>query len=197
MKSILTFSLGFLILSGCTYEASNKGDDLFNDEKYAEAIVAYNEYLNSNKSDVKTLFNRGRAYEELKQYNKARADFLQVLKMDELNFSAYASLANIHYNKEEYSKALLNAEKAIEINDRFEQAHFLVARSKHQLGYAESAMESYNTAINLDPDFGDAFLYRGALKIGLDQRRSACADFQKAKQLKTPGAQNALKKYCK
>ena len=53
------------------------------------------------------------------------------------------------------------------------------------------------STINFDNKSGEAFLYRGALKIALNQERSACNDFNRAKALGASEAADALSKYCK
>lgn len=186
-----------LLVIGCNSGGSDKGDSLFASGKYQEAIAAYNSYLESNSSNVKTLYNRGRAYQELGKYDEAEADFLAVIKTDEQNVNARLSLSKLYYGKELYNKAVLRAEEAIEINEGSAQAHFLVARAKHQLGYVDGALESYSTSIHLDSDFGEAYLYRGALKIHQGKNRSACEDFRKAQALEVKEAKSIITKYCK
>lgn len=185
------------LLFACTSEESLSGDDLFEDEKYAEAIVAYTSFLSTNPSHVKSLYNRGRAYEEIGSIAKAKADFEQVIDIDEKNVNAYLSLAKISYNEHSYNKVLVFAGEAIELNENSAQAHFLAARGSHQLGYFDQALESYNNAISINKDFGEAYLYRGALKIGLEKPRSACEDFKFAKLLDVDGASKAVKDYCR
>ena len=64
------------------------------------------------------------------------------------------------------------------------------------MGYFEAALKSYEKAIKLNPDYGDAFYYRGALKISMDKVKSACEDFRQAKRLNVEGSSIAKKKYC-
>ena len=64
------------------------------------------------------------------------------------------------------------------------------------MGYFEDALKSYGMAIKLNPDYGDAFYYRGALKISMEKIKSACLDFNYAKRLKVKGSSIAKKKYC-
>ena len=196
MKKVL-FITTLILLQACGNTDSSGGDVLFERGKYPEAIKVYSEYLSTNPEHIKTLYNRGRAYEELGQVGKAKADFEKIIDVDPTYASAYLGLAKIAYNESIYVQVLLYTGKAIELNENSAQAHFLSARASHQLGYTDQALESYNNAITINKDFGEAFLYRGALKIGTDKPRSACEDFNFARLLNVDGAEDAIKQYCK
>lgn len=189
--------VGVVIASiGCASEETNKGDQFFSKGDYKAAIEAYNEYLESNAADVKTMYNRGRAYQELNMTDLAEQDFTEVIQLDDKNINARMSLSKLYYGKELYNKAVLWADQAVEINEGNAQAHFLSARAKHQLGYVDGAMESYSVALKINPDFGEAYLYRGALKLSQGKKAAACEDIKKAKALKVKEAENISSKYC-
>ncbi len=189
----------FIILAvfSCNTQDSFNGDDLFEDGKYAEAIEAYTSYLSTHPDHVKSLYNRGRSYEEVGQTDEAIKDFEAIIDLDPKNISAYLSLAKISYNNREYNKVLIYTGDAIDINENSAQAHFLAGRAEHQLGYFDQALESYNNAITINRDFGEAYLYRGAVKVGKERMRSACEDFKFAKSLNVPEADGAIREYCK
>ncbi|NQZ77399.1 MAG: tetratricopeptide repeat protein [Ekhidna sp.] len=196
MKNII-YLLFALFLIGCGNQESISGDDLFDDGKYSEAIEAYSSYLLTNPDHVKSLYNRGRSYEELGQVKKAIADFDEVTRIDPKNVSAHLSLAKIAYNSKEFNKVLVHTGQAIDLNENSSQAHFMAGRASHQLGYFDQALESYDNAITINRDFGEAYLYRGAVKIGKNRQSSACEDFKFAKSLKVKEADKAIKEYCK
>lgn len=186
-----------LICFGCNSGESRKADKLFSQGKFKEAITAYSHYLGENPRSIGALYNRGRAYEELGDYEQAEQDFAKVSELDEKNVNAYLSLAKLYYRQEKYSKALIYTESALEINENSADGFFLNARAQHQLGYIDGALESYTLAIKINRDYGEAYLYRGALKIHKNQTRSACEDFKKAENLEVADAPAIIKKYCK
>lgn len=197
MKTIL-FLTAVLLLCACGgSEDSSGGDVFFEDGKYQQAVEAYTDYLSTNPEHPKTLYNRGRAYEEIGETEKASKDFEKIIELDPYNINAFLSLAKLSYNEHNYNQVLHYSNKALELNENSAQANFLAARASHQLGYVDQALEFYDNAITLNKDFGDAFLYRGALKVGLKRMRSACEDFRFAQSLGVAGADDALKKYCK
>ena len=88
-------------------------------------------------------------------------------------------------------------DKVIKVDAENSIAHFFKGRSQHKLGLTREAMNSYDLAININPNYGEAYLYRGALNMHLNKRSSACNDFRLAQSLKIEDANGAIKRYCK
>lgn len=199
LQNTMKYSLIILLIAviGCSTPSSNPGDTFYNKGQYAEAVKAYTEYLSTHPGHVQSLYNRARSYEELNEYQKAKNDLNAIVKMDPKNINAYLSLSKISYEERSFGKAALLAGKAIKENPDVAQAHFLSARASHQLGYFEQALEAYSNAISIDKEFGEAYLYRGAIKVSQKKMRSACEDFQKASNLNINEAKGALKDYCR
>jgi len=193
MKVFVPAILLFTLLS-CQTEDMN-GEDLFERGRFNEAANFYTSYLESKGYNSEIVYNRGRAYEELGKLGEAKTDFNLVLKKDERHLNARLSLARLAYEKGNYSRSLILTGKALKFHEKSPQAHFLLARSRHQLGQAKSALEAYNKSIYLDNEFGEAYLYRGALKTTL-KIKSACDDFKVAKKMDVAGSEEAVKKYC-
>ena len=76
-------------------------------------------------------------------------------------------------------------------------ASFMKARALHQLGKPDEALKAYGNAIAVDKEFGQAYYNRGLLKVAMKNVGSSCEDFQLARALEYPGADEAFIKYCK
>lgn len=189
-----TTTLFFLI--GCGEINTNEGDAFFENGEFEESVKSYSDLLETDTENTVYLYNRGRSYEELGILSKAIADFEKIIKLDPKHVNSFLSLSKISYEQKEYSRALIHAGAAVKQNENSAKAHFLSARAAHQLGYAEQALEFYNNAITIDRSYGEAFLYRGALKVGGNRFKSACEDFKRARSLDTEGAASAIKDYC-
>ncbi|MDW3211107.1 MAG: tetratricopeptide repeat protein [Reichenbachiella sp.] len=196
MRHLMIWVLALALLA-CENEERTKGDTLYSDGKYAEAIKAYDEYLKLHPSHVKSLYNRGRSFEELGKFQKAYNDFEAVLEIDKKNTSAMLSLSKFYYRDHKFEKAKYYGQMAVKENVNLPQAHFWLGRSQHQLGAFSEALTAYNNAINLDRELGEAYLYRGAIKMQGNRKKGACADFKSAKDLGVKEAEAAQKKYCK
>ncbi len=198
MKFILPIFFITLIFTGaCRNESTIMGDKYFEQGEYQKAIDAYNNYLEINPRNIKSIYNRGRSYEELGNQKKAMSDFEHVLKLDPKNVSALLSIGKNYYREENYDQALFFINKALEINDEEYMGHYLKGRVFHKQGMVRDAMDEYNTAISLNPKFGDAYLYRGALRLYMRQKNAACGDFQMAMNLDVAEAKEAYNKNCK
>ena len=187
-----------ILISACSSSPSiNPGIASFNKGDYSEAISAYSESLKTKPNDLDLLFGRGRAYQELGKFENAQLDFEQALRQDPNNFKVLLSLATIQLDQQSYASALLYATKAEQISGAPAMASFLKGRALQQLGMPEDALKAFGNAIQLDKDFGQAYLNRGLLKEGLNRNKQACEDFKLAAALEYPGGKESLQKYCK
>ncbi|MEL7145118.1 MAG: tetratricopeptide repeat protein [Bacteroidota bacterium] len=197
IRRILSIIIVAFLAISCGGEETSKGDLLFGSGQYREAISAYTEYLKLHPNHVASYYNRGRSYEELKQYDQSFKDFKKVLELDEKNFNAHLSLSNHYYRERVYAKSLIHAKQVIELNGSVAQGYFLIARCNHQMGAVKEAMKAYDQAIELNENLGEAYLYRGALHVYFKNNSSACSDFRNAKNLSVAEADAVLEKYCK
>lgn len=199
MRLRLVWLLSIIVLTGffgCESEVTEEGDNLFNEGKYREAIDAYSEYLETRPKDIKTLYNRGRSFEELGQIESAKTDFIGVLNLQPENVNANLSMGKYWYNKKSYARAINFFDKVIEVDGRVVDAYLLKGRSFHQQGDFDNAMVNYNLAIDFDRQNQEAYLYRGALKVALNQKKGACNDLNRAKGLGSKEANAAITKHC-
>ena len=196
IRRILSVIVVSLILISCGDEGTSKGDTLFGNGNYREAITAYTDYIKLNPGHVASYYNRGRSYEELEEYDRSFNDFKKVLELDEKNFNAHLSISNHYYRNKAYAKALIHARNVVELNGSIAQGYLLIARCSQQLGVTEEAMKAYDQAIDLNENLGDAYAYRGLLFVALNNTKKACADFKNAKNLNVAEADGFIKKYC-
>ncbi len=181
----------------CSEVKRNPADTYFEKGEYELAVQTYTEDLKFKPTDVKMLYNRGRAYQEMGNFSDARTDFESALSQEPKNSPVLLSLASLQLQEKNYSSALLYATKAEEIPGAPAMASLLKGKALHQMGLTEEALKAYGNAIQLDKNFGQAYLSRGMLKVALEKKKAACDDFKLAAGLDYPGAQEMLEKYCK
>lgn len=195
-KALIVSALAGTIWS-CSETKKNPADRYFENAEYELAVQTYTEDLKLKPTDVTLLYNRGRAFQEMGEFNKARVDFESALAYDPNNFQVLLSLSAVQLEEKNYASALLYATKAEGISGAPAMASFLKGRALHQLGLPEDALKAYGNAIQVDKDFGQAYLNRGLLKVALNRNKQACEDFKLASVLEYPGASDAFDKYCK
>ena len=100
MKNLLYVLLPLLLLgSGCQENSSTEGDVHFRNQDYEQAIAAYDQYLSLKPHNIKTLYNRGRSYEELGEYERALEDYHRILEINPDNVNANLSVGKDFYRK--------------------------------------------------------------------------------------------------
>jgi tetratricopeptide (TPR) repeat protein len=84
------------------------------------------------------------------------------------------------YEKREYMEALLNLNKAIEVDANYAQAYFVRGNIKDAFDDRHGAMKDYNLAIEKNPKFADALFARGNVKMKLQDYYGAIDDYSAA-----------------
>lgn len=81
------------------------------------------------------------------------------------------------YEKGEFTEALMNINKALDIDPNYAPAYFLRGNIKDNFDDRHGAMKDYNMALEKNPKFADAFFARGNVKMKLQDYYGAIADF--------------------
>ncbi len=84
------------------------------------------------------------------------------------------------YEKREFMEALLNLNKAIELDPGFSNAYYVRGNIKDNFDDRHGAMKDYNIAIEKNPKFADAFFARGNVKMKLQDYYGAISDYSQA-----------------
>ncbi|MBS9525770.1 tetratricopeptide repeat protein [Litoribacter ruber] len=195
-KSIIIMFGAATLMFACGQDDSEQGDSYYAQGQYEQAVSSYDSYLEKSPRNVKALYNRGRAHEELGNLEQAEADFKKALEHDSKNVQVMMSLSNLYQKQKNHSAALLYADYATETSGAPAMANFLKARALHQLGNTDEALQEYSAAIKADKGFAQAYHYRGVLKLGTKNKRGGCDDLKQAVSMGYAPAQSALDKYC-
>jgi tetratricopeptide (TPR) repeat protein len=184
-------------VSKCGSQSHLKGVDYFNEGKYVAALDCYNEYLMLHPHHTSTLYNRGRCNELLNEPEKAMRDYNEVLRRDPDHVNALLGLSQILYADGDYQTAISLCQHATLVDSENYLAHYYLARALHKSGKLSSALDSYNLAIDLNPDFGFAYFHRSSVMLSFGFLPYGCYDLQTAVYLNVEGAEEALEKYCR
>lgn len=84
------------------------------------------------------------------------------------------------YEKNEFMEALLNLNKALQVDANYSPAYYLRGNIKDKFEDRHGAMKDYNTAVEKNPKFADAFYARGNVKMKLQDYYGAIADYSSA-----------------
>lgn len=130
---------------------------------------------------AKAFTYRGFSYLKKNQYDPAIEDFTQAIRLDPNNAWAFANRGNAYFNKRQSDLALKDYDRALQLNpDGY--ATLFYGRGAIYSGGGEPvrAIEQFNEAIRLQPEFPEAFNNRGVAYFNNAQYSHAIGDYAQA-----------------
>lgn len=122
--------------------------------------------MDSTNTGARFLYARAlnnRAQRTVSDVQLAQRHFKYVLKKEPKNLRAYIELAATFGQQGDYETSFRYINEALHIDKRYRDAYVLKGTNYLQLGNRKLAKSSYETAIQQDPDFFEAYLYLGTL----------------------------------
>ncbi len=166
-----------LVLSEELKESLEKGNVLFKEKKYKEAIEVFNDIVQKYPDAYIIFLNIGNCYFQLEDYNKAEESYKKVLEKDPKNVDAIISVGNCYINRGQREEALkwyskIEFEK---INDFI--VLYNIGNSFYENSQFNEALKYYHKALELKDDFLDARYRLGLTYISLGKFKEALAEF--------------------
>ncbi|HLP47536.1 MAG TPA: tetratricopeptide repeat protein [Candidatus Kapabacteria bacterium] len=167
-------------------EKVKKGNELYKEGKYAEALPYFQTFLKENPKQYQVGINLGNVYMQLKQYEDAINAFKNVIegfKNENPNLKGNEKAATIYASIGEAYSALNNLEEAARYYKESMALYppkdaavaYNVAEILFNGGMTDEAIEYYNLAASLKPDvpiyyskLGYAYLNKGEFKPALE-----------------------------
>ena len=101
------------------------------------------------------------------------------------------------WNNNNFSAAIRNYNKAIEIEPNNSLLYGKRGNSYYQLGDFYKAISDYNKSLQLNPNDKEVFLFRGLAKQKIGFIKGACSDWKMSSALGQEFAVEMFSKYCK
>jgi len=130
-------------LSAMADEAVEKGN-------FDEAKKALQSALIIDRENIEILQKSGFVFTKLEEYDRAKECYEQILKQDENDDMANASLANVLHKLNENEEAEKYHEIAIMLDPDYAPHHFNYANTLYDLGRKDEALIGYKKAYELD-----------------------------------------------
>ena len=187
------FELHYLkSLDGISWSKARMGN-------YAEALNDCNElirYSIKNKTLLSKFFTvRGACYKELNKMILAQRSFefanvnplfLDAIMQDEGDESlesgytakGYNAIGNRYFSQQLFNEALLNYDKAIELNPKYARAYYNRGVILAQKGQQNQAINEFSNSILYEPDFMDAYINRANEYCYISDYKSAINDYK-------------------
>jgi len=107
--------------------------------------------ISKKQNTAEAFNNRGLAYHELKQYDKAIEDYNQAIKLDPAQVIAYNNRGNSYYERNEYQLALADFNQSLQRKPDYAKAHLNRGLVYYQMDNTDQACEDFQNA----SDYGD------------------------------------------
>ena len=145
---------------------SQKALALWQGDKYkdpTEAVDYWNRAISSRQNTAIAYSNRGLAYHELKQYQRAVKDYNAAIKRDPGYAAAYNNRGNSYYELDEYQLALNDFNKSLKLKPQYAKAHLNRGLVFYQMDKNAQACNDFKKSC----DQGDCDGIKWAMKNGI------------------------------
>jgi len=163
---------------------AKQGDACFFENRYEDAIAAYNQALQIQPDLADTWNNRGVVLTRMQRYPEAIASYEQATKIRPNYPDAWNNRGVVLLELQKYPEAIACYEKAIQAKPDYGDAwnNRGVAFSKMQ--EYEQAVISYNQALQIKNDYTDAWNNRGVALSKLQKYEAAIDSYDNAAKIR-------------
>ena len=116
-------------------------------------------------------------------YPKAKTWLQNAMKFDDINPQPYYNLAYVYEKQKDFSQAIKNLSKAINLDANFYEALIARGRLYCELGNPKEGLKDFEFAIENYKYRHEAFLMRGVHFAKIEEYNAALTDFKRAKKL--------------
>ena len=167
-----------LAITDAIKEELVKGNALFDEGKYEEAIAAYEVILTASPEAYIVYKNIGNCYFQMQRYVEAEAAYQKILEKDPQNAEAMLLIGNCYANRGEADKAMewysqIEFEKITDPMVLFNIGSTFYKQSKLDL-----ALKYYKRSVEIQPDFLDGIYELGLVHLAMNNSEEAIAVFE-------------------
>lgn len=161
-------------------------------EEYGHAISAADkalQYLPKKDTEYVSfaLSIRAEVYKELKEYDKALADYARAIKGDPERTQLYKDRAQLLYELEKYDQADKDYQKISELDQGDVVGYVGLGRNDYARKNYDDAIEKYSYAIKLSPTYAQGYSFRAESYMGQKKYNEAIDDIIKALEINGDG----------
>lgn len=144
-----------------------------------DSVQAFTTALSQANGSADDYYDRGVAYERLKQLEQAAADYTEALRLAPMHSQALNNRAVVLAQMGRVEDALLDLSQAIEINPNDALAWGNRGLARHESGAFAEAIDDYSHAIELTQE-PRLYFQRGNVYVDFDRPQQAVEDFSAA-----------------
>lgn len=145
------------------------------------AIRLFDSVIGANRSDSVALLERGKAYSDLGDAERALADYDETIRLDSNSSSALVHRGVLlAMRKAEARKAIADFDRALAINPKSVEALIVRADARSMLGEYGRALADLDLALTLAPSNARALVLHGLTNARMGNQQQAYADYTAA-----------------
>lgn len=174
---------------------NSKGDELFAQQKYADAEVEYRKAVEINPNEVDYHSDLGQALSQLQRHGEAEVECRKAVELKPNDLTYQDRLASNLYTQSKFKEAEAEYRKCVELNPKNAAFYDRVGASLYMQGKPKEAEIEYRKAIELGPDFAGYHYNLGLSLRFQDRHEEEAAEYRRALEIDPnhEGAKNALK----
>jgi len=133
-----------------------KADNSFQEQDYEKALAYLTEANAKDTNNPDILFKMGYIFQESGDSNSAIKHYKEALEIDRENEYIHNAMASIYRKNGEFTSAKLQLKASLDIDDTNPKTYYNYGNLLVDTQSYEEAMEMYERAIELNPDFSEA-----------------------------------------
>lgn len=163
----------------------NRGNTLYNLNRYSEALTAYEKALNIRSDYLEVWQSKGKTLYQLAQYKEAQEAYDKAIQLNPDYLDAWTGRGYALSQLQQYSEAIQSFEQALTFDPNNAQAWKGKGDALLNLQRYEEAITAYEKAVEFQPEFYEAWYHRGRAHQSLKQYDQAVEAYKKAVELKS------------
>jgi tetratricopeptide (TPR) repeat protein len=152
-------------------------------KKYGIYLKFLDVFIMKEPNFAEAYNNRGVAYDELNQHERAIEDYRKAIELNPNYAGAYSNRGVAYDELNQHERAIEDYNNAIELNPNYAEAYYNRGNAYAELNQQERAIEDYRKAIELNPNDAKAYSNRGLAYDKLNKHERAIEDYDNAIEL--------------
>jgi tetratricopeptide (TPR) repeat protein len=157
-----------------------KADTLYKLNRYSDALINYEKAIQIKQKDWNAWLGRARSQIKLNKETEAIETLKNITTNEPSNYSAWGELAELYLQKGKYAEAINPLNRTIRANGIDPDLRYQKGWVLYNLKQYREAKESYEDAIELKPDYSQAWYQKGNTLVRLEKYDDAIESYDKA-----------------
>ena len=188
-----------IVADEATFALLEKGNQLFKDAKYDEAIVQFQQFLEKNPNLYQIQVSIGDCYREKGEFDKAIESYNKVLELaksdpalgKEMSAKAFSGIGNCFLKQGKLSEAQNFFKQSIENSPKDEILAYNVGEIYFSNQGYDDAIRYFEMATQIRPEWPDPYIKLGYVHVNKAENAKAIESFEKFLKLEPEGERAA------